>query len=75
MIVGTTICIMSALYLQDDQPCAVERENVIAGGLLYGSYLYLFGDFFVKRFVFGANGNKKGGVAAATGATAEKKTL
>jgi len=44
MIVGTTICIMSWVYLYDNQPCAVERENVIAGGLMYGSYLYLFAE-------------------------------
>ena len=44
MIVGTTICIMSFVYLKDEQPCAVTKENVIAGSLMYGSYLYLFAD-------------------------------
>ena len=51
MIVGTTICVMSYLYLKDDQPCAVQPVNVLAGGLMYGSYLYLFSEFFVKRFI------------------------
>jgi len=44
MIVGTTICVMSYIYLKDDQPCAVAYENVVAGGLMYGSYLYLFAE-------------------------------
>jgi len=59
MIVGTTICIMSYIYLRDDQPCAVSKGGVIAGALMYGSYLYLFADFFIKRFVF-RRGNNKG---------------
>jgi len=58
MIVGTTICVLSAIYLKDDQPCAVTRENVIAGALMYGSYLYLFAEFFVKRFILSSG--KKG---------------
>lgn len=53
MIVGTFICGMSLVYLMDDKPCVIKPNNVIAGGLLYGSYLYLFAEFFVKRFIGG----------------------
>ena len=56
MIVGTTICVMSYIYLKDDQPCAVEWENVVAGGLMYGSYLYLFAEVSKPSFVDGAIG-------------------
>ena len=58
MIVGTTICVMSYIYLKDDQPCAIAKENVAAGILMYGSYLYLFAEFFVKRFILGSSGKK-----------------
>ena len=36
---------------QDGYPCAVEWENVTSGALMYGSYLYLFSEFFVRRFL------------------------
>ena len=49
MVVGTALCIVSYGFLGDN--CAVKVENVIAGGLMYGSYLYLFCEFAVKRFV------------------------
>ena len=52
MIVGTALCVMS-LYLlaMGDVNCAVKADNVIAGILMYGSYLYLFCDFAMRRFV------------------------
>jgi len=59
MILGITLCIMSFRYLNDDQPCAVRPENVISGALLYGSYLYLFVDFFARRFLFRTKAQKK----------------
>jgi hypothetical protein len=37
----------------------VEWENVVAGALMYGSYLYLFTDFFVRRFIFPQKKEKK----------------
>jgi elongation of very long chain fatty acids protein 6 len=49
MVIGTALCMMSYGFLGDN--CAVKVENVIAGGLMYGSYLYLFCEFAVKRFV------------------------
>lgn len=52
MFVGTGICLMSMLYLTDGEACDVGTGNVVAGALMYGSYLYLFVDFFVSRFLF-----------------------
>jgi hypothetical protein len=54
MIVGTGLCGMS-LYLlaKGDVNCAVKTDNVIAGILMYGSYLYLFCEFAMRRFVHG----------------------
>ena len=50
MVVGTSLCEMTYTLL-DTKRCAVKRENVIAGGLMYGSYLYLFCEFACKRFL------------------------
>jgi hypothetical protein len=49
MLIGTTLCAMTYSLLGTTN-CSVKRENVIAGGLMYGSYLYLFTDFACKRF-------------------------
>ena len=48
MVVGSSLCLLSYSWLGDN--CAVKKENVIAGGIMYGSYLYLFCEFAVKRF-------------------------
>jgi elongation of very long chain fatty acids protein 6 len=51
MIIGSILCGISyILLLNNESGCAVKRENVIAGGLMYGSYLYLFCEFMIKRF-------------------------
>jgi len=52
MIVGTSVCYSSYVYLNsDDASCEVAYTNVVSGGLMYGSYLYLFAEFAVKRFI------------------------
>jgi hypothetical protein len=60
MIVGTFICGASWYYVtQTDRPCQNKFENLVAGGLMYGSYLYLFVDFAVRRFIFKKPRGKK----------------
>lgn len=49
MVIGTTLCGMTYTLLGTSE-CSVKKENVIAGGLMYGSYLYLFCEFACKRF-------------------------
>ena len=52
MIVGTSLCVLSfIILLKGDENCAVKKENVIAGTIMYGSYLYLFCEFAIKRFM------------------------
>jgi hypothetical protein len=52
MLVGTALCVMSFFLLRKGEAsCAVRKENVIAGALMYGSYLYLFAEFAVMRFL------------------------
>jgi len=50
MIVGVAVCYSSYVYMNQGGECHVKKTNVIAGGLMYGSYLYLFAEFAVKRF-------------------------
>lgn len=55
MFVGTGVCISTWYYKLtnlriDGQPCANDITNLIAGALMYGSYLYLFVDFAVARY-------------------------
>jgi elongation of very long chain fatty acids protein 6 len=50
MVIGTSLCAMTYSLLGTTN-CAVKRENVVAGGLMYGSYLYLFCEFACKRFL------------------------
>ena len=52
MFVGTGVCISCWYYKYQGRPCANEMSNLIAGAAMYGSYLYLFMDFAVRRYAF-----------------------
>jgi len=51
MLIGTGVCVASWYYMLAGEKCHNTLENLIAGGLMYGSYLYLFLEFAVKRFI------------------------
>ena len=56
MVVGVAVQIASMIqYYSADEPggaaCPVNKENMIAGGLMYASYFALFFQFMVERFV------------------------
>jgi elongation of very long chain fatty acids protein 6 len=51
MFIGTGICIASWYYVYYSENCANDKNNLIAGALMYGSYLYLFVEFAVRRFL------------------------
>jgi len=65
MIVGTFIVGASFYFYFNGgknyapTECNVQPSNLAAGGTIYASYLYLFVEFAVKRFVFGAGAPKK----------------
>lgn len=62
MIVGTCICIISYYQVNKEQSqCSVKRENVIAGAIMYGSYLYLFCDLFFGKYFRKSMNKKKDG--------------
>jgi elongation of very long chain fatty acids protein 6 len=65
MIIGTGV-VCACLYFYKyggakyaPGACNNKDSNLIAGGLMYASYLYLFVEFAVKRFIFGVQAPKK----------------
>merc|ERR1719273_1978364 len=56
MIVGVWSMIMSIFYVYgatDDDPCFGDKRNLLAAVFMYASYLFLFLQFFVKRYFKG----------------------
>lgn len=51
MFVGTGVCISCWYFMLSGTKCHNTLNNLIAGALMYGSYLYLFIAFAVKRFI------------------------
>ena len=51
MFVGTFVCISSWYYKFNGSQCNNTMSNLTAGAIMYGSYLYLFVDFAVNRFI------------------------
>lgn len=60
MFIGTGVCISCWYFKINGRACANETSNLIAGGLMYGSYLYLFVDFAVRRYAFPQKKGPKG---------------
>lgn len=61
MIIGVTISLISFYYYLNDPDCFVDKNIVLQGFLMYGSYLYLFAAFFFDRYFKkkAAKGDKK----------------
>jgi len=56
MFIGTFICIMSLYYYEyDNGNCSVTKEIILSGVVMYGSYLLLFVDFAVRKYIFGVD--------------------
>ena len=51
MVVGTTVCVSTWYYYSQGITCHNEYNNLVAGALMYGSYLYLFLEFAYNRFI------------------------
>jgi hypothetical protein len=52
MFIGTGVCVSCWYYKYSGRACANEDSNLIAGAAMYGSYLYLFMEFAVGRYLF-----------------------
>ena len=50
MFVGTGVCMSAWWYWHSGHVCHNDITNLICGGLMYGSYLYLFMAFALKRY-------------------------
>ncbi len=50
MIVGVGVTLLGFYYYQTDPSCQIEAENNTAAFLMYGSYLFLFMQFFLRRY-------------------------
>jgi len=53
MVIGVTISLMSGYFFMTDEACAILPGTLIASFFMYGSYLYLFAEFFFNRYIKG----------------------
>lgn len=51
MVVGVFCVIYYMLIFSEQQPCSMYKEVLMACGAMYSTYLYLFAEYFVKRFI------------------------
>jgi len=65
MVIGTAVVGFSMYYKNYGSPnypevgnCNVTTGNLVVGGIIYASYLYLFMEFAVKRYIFKSKGAK-----------------
>lgn len=53
MIVGVVVTLMGFYYYMKDETCNIHKENNTAAFVMYGSYLFLFLQFFIGRYYKG----------------------
>eukprot|EP00638_Chattonella_subsalsa_P001289 CAMPEP_0117765282 /NCGR_PEP_ID=MMETSP0947-20121206/20009_1 /TAXON_ID=44440 /ORGANISM="Chattonella subsalsa, Strain CCMP2191" /LENGTH=303 /DNA_ID=CAMNT_0005587887 /DNA_START=51 /DNA_END=962 /DNA_ORIENTATION=+ len=64
MFAGITICCLSVYFMQHNECEGIQVTNLAAGAVMYGTYLALFLEFAVKKYIFSgkkrkAKGNKE----------------
>lgn len=50
MFVGVSVTLIGFYYYKNDSNCFIQRENNVAAFIMYGSYLFLFLQFFIARY-------------------------
>lgn len=50
MVVGVVVTAVSFYYYKQDPDCYVRVENIGSALIMYGSYLLLFVEFFIRRY-------------------------
>lgn len=50
MVVGVLVTVFAFIYYDEGKTCHIQKENNIAAFLMYGSYLFLFTQFFVGKY-------------------------
>ena len=58
MVVGVAVTLAGFYYYKTDPTCGIEKENNTAAFVMYGSYLFLFLQFFFGRY-YKKKGTKK----------------
>jgi hypothetical protein len=74
MVVGVAVTLAAFYYYKTDASCNVTAENNTAAFVMYGSYLFLFLQFFVGRYLVQKPKGKAAVTATAVAATAESKS-
>jgi elongation of very long chain fatty acids protein 6 len=59
MVVGVVVTLLGFYYYNTDESCMIEKENNTAAFVMYGSYLFLFMQFFVGRYKKSSASKKK----------------
>lgn len=59
MFVGTGVCMSAWYYKFNGNACHNDMSNLVAGGLMYASYLYLFVEFALGRYLKKPSKEKK----------------
>jgi len=78
MVVGVAVTVLGFIAYRRHEECSIKKENNVAAFVMYGSYLFLFLEFFVQRYLrirqrkeAGANSKLKAG-GVANGTTTER---
>jgi elongation of very long chain fatty acids protein 6 len=50
MVVGVVVTVLGFYFYSTDKECKIEKENNTAAFVMYGSYLFLFLQFFIGRY-------------------------
>ena len=58
MVVGVATAVYYIMKIRAGESCAVDKELLVACGIMYSTYLYLFVEFGVKRFILKSGGGK-----------------
>ena len=58
MFVGVTFTVLNFIYVGSDS-CTISHSNNFAAFCMYGSYLFLFMQFFISRYFVKSSSPKK----------------
>merc|ERR1712050_361657 len=51
MVVGVIVTMIGFYFYKEDESCMIQGQNNAAAFIMYGSYLFLFLQFFIGRYV------------------------
>ena len=51
MVVGVAVTVVGAYISSRQESCHLQTQNNTAAFVMYGSYLFLFAQFFVRRYL------------------------